>query len=317
MTQLSNRADGPPRPSPGGRFRRGFQEDWQLYLLLLPALAYFIVFYYYPMFGIQIAFKNYRFVDGIWGSKWVGLQHFRDFMGSYYFGRLLSNTFLLNLYGLLFSFPIPVVLAIMLNQLEFRHFKKFTQTSIYIPHFISTTVIVGILYLFLSPTNGIVNHFIALFGGDAVNFMLEPAWFRPLYIITEIWQHAGWNTILYLAALTAIDPQLYEAATIDGATKWEKILHVELPHLTPIMLMMLILNAGSLLTSNTDKALLMQTAGNMATSDIIGVYVYQMGLGKAQFSYTSAIGLFINVINFFMIISVNAITRKLSNTSLF
>lgn len=317
MTQLGHKPESALNPSLGTRFKRGFKEDWQLYLLLLPALAYFIVFYYYPMFGIQIAFKNYRFVDGIWGSKWVGLQHFRDFMGSYYFGRLLSNTFFLNLYGLLFSFPIPVVLAILLNQLELKHLKKFTQTSIYVPHFISTTVMVGILYLFLSPTNGIVNHFIELMGGEVINFMLEPGWFRPLYIITEIWQHAGWNTILYLAALTAIDPQLYEAATIDGATKREKILHIELPHLMPIMLMMLILSAGSLLTSNTDKALLMQTAGNMATSDIIGVYVYQMGLGKAQFSYTSAIGLFINVINFFMIIAVNGITRKLSSTSLF
>lgn len=304
-------------PSLGSRFRHGVREDWQLYVLLLPALIYFIVFYYYPMFGVQIAFKNYRFVDGIWGSKWVGLQHFRDFMGSYYFGRLLSNTFLLNFYGLLFSFPIPVILAILLNQVEFKRFKKFSQTAIYIPHFISTTVIVGILYLFLSPTNGIVNHFITLMGGESINFMISPKWFRPLYIITEIWQHAGWNTILYLAALTAIDPQLYEAATIDGATKREKILHIELPHLMPIMLMMLILNAGSLLTSNTDKALLMQTAGNMATSDIIGVYVYQMGLGKAQFSYTSAIGLFINLINFVMIISVNTITKKLSQTSLF
>lgn len=304
-------------PGLGRRFTHIIRENWQLYLLLLPALLYFIVFYYYPMYGVQIAFRQYRFVDGITGSKWVGIKHFKDFMSSYYFGRLLSNTFLLNLLGLLISFPIPVVLAILINQLEFKRFKRFSQTAIYTPHFISTTVIVGMLYLFLSPTNGIANHFIENLGGQRINFMLQPEWFRPLYIITEVWQHAGWNTILYIAALTAIDPQLYEASTIDGASKRQKILHIELPHLLPIMLMMLILNTGSLLSSNTDKALLMQTAGNMATSDIIGVYVYQMGLGKAQFSYTSAIGLFINIINFFMILSVNGITKRISKTSLF
>lgn len=175
----------------------------------------------------------------------------------------------------------------------------------------------GILYLFLSPSSGVINTLIQALGGDPIHFMIEPKWFRPLFIISDIWQHAGWNTILYIAALTGIDPGLYEAATIDGATKLQKIRHIDIPHLVPIVVMMLILSCGSLLVSNTDKALLMQTPGNMATSDIIGVYVYNMGIGKAQFSYTSAIGLFINVINFVTIITVNWISKRLNQTGLF
>lgn len=299
------------------RFHRAFKNDWQIYLLLLPAMIMVFIFCYLPLYGIQIAFKDYKAVLGITGSPWVGLKNFTDFFGAYYFKRLLSNTFLLNLYNLLWGFPIPILLAILLNQFERERFKKFTQTIIYVPHFISTVVMAGMLYLFLSPTNGMVNHLITSLGGESIYFMVEPGWFRTLFIATDIWQHAGWNTILYIATLTGIDPGLYEAATIDGASKLQKILHIEIPHLLPIAVMMLILNCGSLLASNTDKALLMQTSGNMATSDIIGVYVYQMGLGKAQFSYTTAIGLSINVINFVTIMAVNWISRKLSSTSLF
>lgn len=299
------------------RVRKGLARDWQVYVLLLPAIVYFVVFHYLPMYGAQIAFRQYRFVDGLTGSRWVGLKHFEDFLGAYYFGRLLSNTFLLNLYGLLWGFPIPIILAILLNQLNKERFKKFTQTAIYVPHFISTAVIAGMLYLFLSPTSGVVNYMIKATGGTPVNFMIESSWFRSLYIITDIWQHAGWNTILYLAALTAIDQEIYEAATIDGANKRQKILYIDIPYLVPIMVMVFILNAGGLLSSNTDKALLMQTSGNMSTSDIIGVYVYTMGLQNGQFSYTAAIGLFVNLINFFMIISVNWVARRLGDTSLF
>ena len=299
------------------RFGRAFKNDWQIYLLLLPAMVMVFIFCYLPLYGIQIAFKDYKAVLGIGGSPWVGLKNFTDFFGAYYFKRLLANTFLLNLYNLLWSFPVPILLAILLNQFERERFKKFTQTIIYVPHFISTVVMAGMLYLFLSPTNGMVNHLITALGGESIYFMVEPGWFRTLFIATDIWQHAGWNTILYIATLTGIDPGLYEAATIDGASKLQKILHIEVPHLLPIAVMMLILNCGSLLASNTDKALLMQTSGNMATSDIIGVYVYTMGLGKAQFSYTTAIGLSINVINFATIMLVNWISRKLSNTSLF
>jgi putative aldouronate transport system permease protein len=296
------------------RIRR---NDWQLWVLLLPALVYFFIFCYLPMYGIQIAFRDYKAVFGITGSKWVGLKNFRDFFNAYYFTRLLSNTFLLNIFGLLWSFPIPIILAILLNQIDRRRFRKFVQTAIYIPHFISTVVMAGMLYLFLSPTNGIFNKFIEMAGGTTVYFMAEPGWFRTLFIGSDIWQHAGWNTILYIATLTGVDPELYEAATVDGASKSQKIWHIDMPHLVPIAVMLLILSCGSLLVSNTDKALLMKTAANSAKSDIIGVYVYEMGLGKAQFSYTAAIGLFTDVINFVTIMTVNFVSKKLNETSLF
>lgn len=301
----------------GQKAGRAVKRDWQLYILLLPAVVFFLIFAYLPLYGIQIAFRDYKAVFGITGSAWVGLKHFVDFFNAYYFQRLLANTFLLNFFGLLWSFPIPIILAILLNQFESPRFKKLTQTVIYIPHFISTVVMAGILYLFLSPSSGIVNTLMVALGGKSINFMIEPGWFRTLFISSDIWQHAGWNTILYIATLTGIDPGIYEAATIDGATKMQKIRHIDIPHLVPIAVMMLILSCGSLLVSNTDKALLMQTAGNMATSDIIGVYVYEMGLGRAQFSYTTAIGLSINLINFITILSVNWVSKRVSETSLF
>ena len=297
--------------------KRVICNEWQLWVLLLPAIAFFIIFCYFPMYGVQIAFRDYKAAFGITGSKWVGLKHFKTFFNTYYCGRMFANTFLLNLLGLIFGFPIPILLAILLNQLNSKRLKGFTQTAIYVPHFISTVVLAGMIYLFFSPTSGIVNKFITMTGGKPIYFMMEENWFRPLYIGTDIWQNAGWNTILYIATLTSIDPQLYEAATIDGATRWDKIKHIDIPHLLPIAVMMLILNCGSLLSSNTDKTLLMQTAGNIKTSDIIGVYVYNIGLGKAQYSYTSAIGLCLNLINFTIIVLVNAFARKVSEVSLF
>lgn len=305
------------RHSLGYRFQRSVRRDWQLWVLLIPALLFFLVFCYFPMYGVQIAFRDYKAAFGITGSKWVGLKHFEAFFDSYYCGRMFRNTILLNVYGLIFGFPIPILMAILLNQLNSKRFKGFTQTAIYVPHFISTVVLAGMIYLFFSPTSGIINKLITSFGGESIYFMIEEGWFRPLFIGSDIWQNAGWNTILYIATLTSIDPQLYEAATIDGATRMQKIRHIDIPHLIPIAVMMLILNCGSLLSSNTDKALLLQTSGNIKTSDIIGVYVYNTGLGKAQYSYTSAIGLCLNVINFVIIMTVNAISRKLSDISLF
>lgn len=317
QTGITLRADTRRKAPMKQRLANTLKKDWQLWLLLLPAIAFFIIFCYFPMYGIQIAFRDYKAAFGITGSKWVGLKHFKTFFNSFYCGRMFADTFLLNLFGLIFGFPVPVILAILLNQLNNRRLKGFAQTAIYVPHFISTVVLAGIIYLFFSPTSGIVNKFIVLFGGQPIYFMVEDSWFRPLFIGSDIWQNAGWNTILYIATLTSIDPQLYEAATIDGATRWEKIKHIDIPHLIPICVMMLILNCGSLLSSNTDKALLLQTAGNIKTSDIIGVYVYNTGLGKAQYSYTTAIGLCLNVINFIIIITVNAISRKVSEISLF
>lgn len=305
------------KKSMGERITTAIRKDWQLYILLMPAIALLFIFCYLPMYGIQIAFRDYKAVFGIMGSQWVGLKHFKIFFDSYYSWRLISNTIFLNLFGLLWGFPIPVILAIMVNQISNSRFKKFTQTAIYTPHFISPVVMAGMLYLFLSPNTGLFNKLIESLGGTPIFFMIEPGWFRTLFIGSDIWQHAGWNTILYIATLTSIDPGLYEAATMDGATKRQKIWYIDIPHLVPIAIMMLILNCGSLLVSNTDKALLLQTSGNLAVSDIIGVYVFNNGIGKAQFSYATAIGLFTNVVNFVTIMFVNSVSKRLGDTSLF
>ena len=291
--------------------------SWQLYLLILPALVYLIIFNYLPLYGIQIAFRDFKAVEGISGSAWVGLRHFRAFFQTYYSSRLITNTFLLNFYGLIFGFPIPIILAILINSLVSRNFRKFTQTVVYVPYFISTVVMAGVIYIFLSPVSGIINRIITALGNQAIFFMNEETWFRPVFIISGIWQSAGWSSILYIAALAGVDQELYEAATIDGATKFQKVVHIDIPHLLPIVTMMLILNSGYLLSSSTEKTLLFQTGGNIAKSDIIGTYVYTMGLTQGQFSYTAAIGLMVNVVNFILILSVNQLSKRMKGEILF
>lgn len=293
------------------------RNNWQLYVLVLPAIIYFVVLNYLPMYGVQIAFKDYKAVKGIAGSAWVGLKHFKTFFDAYYFKRLLTNTLLLNVYSLLWSFPIPLILAIFLNQIRSDKRKRFIQTTIYVPYFISTVVLAGMLYIFLSPTSGILNFARVALGLDAVDYMAEASAFRTIYIISGIWQTAGYSSILYIACLSGVDPALYEAAEIDGASVWQKIRYIDLPSLVPTAMMVFILDCGKLFSDNTSKALVLQTSGNIPTSDIIGVYVYNMGLAGGQFSYTSAIGLFVNVINFVLIISVNKIAKKASDVSLF
>lgn len=293
-------------------FKAVWKNNWQLYLLVLPAVIYFVVFNYLPLYGIQIAFKDYKAVDGIAGSAWVGLKHFKNFFNAYYFKRLLSNTLLLNVYYLLWSFPVPLILAILLNQIRGTKKKRFIQTSIYIPYFISTVVLAGMLYIFLSPTSGILNFARTALGLKAVDFMSDASAFRSIYIISGIWQAAGYGTILYIATLTGIDLSLYEAAEIDGASIWQKIRYIDIPSLIPTAMMVFILDCGKMLASDTNKALVMQTPGNIPTSDIIGVYVYNVGLGSGQFSYTAAIGLFINIINFILIVSVNRLSKRMT-----
>lgn len=293
------------------------KKNWQLYILILPALIYFFVFNYLPLYGIQIAFKDFKAASGILGSNWVGFKHFTTFFDAYYFKRLISNTFLINIYYLLWSFPVPIILAILLNQVRGERKKRFIQTSIYIPYFVSTVVLAGMLYIFLSPTSGIFNFAREAVGLKTIDFMSDAKAFRSIYIISGIWQSAGWGTILYIASLAGVDPELYEAAEIDGASIVQKIRFIDLPSLIPVAVMVFILDCGRLLSSNTDKILVMQTAGNIPASDIIGVYVYNVGLGSGQFSYTAAIGLFVNIINFVMIISVNKIAKKVSSVGLF
>lgn len=299
------------------RIKRQFARDWQLYLFVLPGVIYYVIFHYLPLYGIQIAFKDYKAVQGIAGSAWVGLEHFRTFFSSYLCGTLILNTLLVNMYNLIIGFPIPIILSLLLNRVMAPKFKKFTQTVIYIPHFVSTVVMAGMLYIFLDPTNGVINTLIAALGGTPQYFMAEPGWFRTVFIASGQWQNAGWGTIIYIAALTAIDQELYEAAKIDGASILAQIFYIDLPSIVPMAMMMLILNSGQIMAGNMTKTLLLQTAGNKATSNTIGVYVYTMGLTSGQFSYTAAIGLFQNIISFIMVMTVNMISKKFSSISMF
>ncbi len=291
--------------------------NWQLYVFLLPAIAYFVIFRYYPMYGLQIAFRNYKTSKGIWGSQWVGLQHFNRFFSAADFTRLLTNTLALSVGNLLISFPVPIILALLLNQLPSKRYKKLVQTVIYAPHFISTVVLCGMIFLFFSPSSGIVNHLIVALGGKAIHFTAEAGWFRPLYIGSDIWQSAGWGSILYLAALAAISPELHEAAVVDGANKLQRVWHIDLPGILPTVIIMFILGAGKVMSVGFEKAYLMQTSLNKATAEIIATYVYRRGLIDGQFSFSAAVGVFESAVNLVLILSVNFISKKVSDSSLF
>lgn len=291
-------------------------RSWQLYVLLLPAAIYVLVFKYWPMYGAQIAFRNYNPADGFAGSQWVGLDHFIRFVGSFQFERLIANTLSVNALGLLIAFPVPIVLALIVNQLQSERFKKFTQTVLYAPSFISVVVIVGMIHLLFSPRSGIVNNAIELFNGQPVFFMGMPEWFRPLYIGSDIWQNAGFSMIVYLAALTAIDPALHEAARVDGANKWQRIWHIDIPGILPVVTILFILAIGNLFNLGFEKVLLMQTDLNLQTSEVIQTYVYKAGLQQAQFSYSAAIGLFNSLINLLLLLTFNWIARRANQSSL-
>ena len=317
MTTLAKNPGRDLRLSPGRRKLNKILCNWQLYLFLLPALAYFLIFRYYPMLGLQLAFKKYRAVEGIWGSPWVGTKYFEQFFRGPNFGRLITNTLMISVGTLLISFPVPVLLALLLNQIPSKKYKKLVQTTIYAPHFISVVVLVGIISLFFSPRNGIVNHLIAALGGTRIHFMAEPSWFRPLYIGSEIWQNAGWGSIIYLAALSGINPELHEAAIMDGANKYQRVWHIDLPGILPTVVIMFILSAGRVMTVGFDKAYLMQTSLNKSTAEIIAVHVYQRGLLENQPSYSTAVGMFESVVNLVLILTVNFISKKVSDSSLF
>lgn len=291
-------------------------RNWVLYLFLLPTIAYFVIFHYIPMVGVQIGFRDYRAIDGIWRSPWVGLKHFRRFFSSYNFFIVLKNTLALSFLQIIFNFPVPIILALLLNQLRHKRFKGFVQTVTYAPHFISTVVMVGILRAFCSPSSGIINHLIHFFGGEGIYFFAEPSWFRPLYIISGIWQNMGWASIVYLAALTGIDPTLHEAAMVDGASKFKRIMNIDIPGILPVVVVMLILESGRVMSIGFEKVFLMQTPLNLDMSEVISTYVYKVGLLNVQYSYSTAIGFFNSVVNLILIVSVNAFSKKVSNSSL-
>lgn len=290
--------------------------NYDLYLLLLPSFIYIIIFHYYPLYGLQIAFKDFIPTKGIWGSPWVGFEHLKRFFNSYYFWTLIKNTLGISLYSLIVGFPIPIILALMLNEVKSNFFKKLVQTVTYAPHFISTVVMVGIILAFLSPTSGILNTLIKFLGGEPIAFMQKPEWFKTIYVFTGVWQGAGWGSIIYLAALAGIDPQLHEAALMDGATRLQRIWYINIPGILPTIVILLILRSGSIMNVGFEKVFLMQNQLNMEASDVISTYVYRSGLLQAQYSFSSAVGLFNSVINCFLLVIVNSITRKIGETSL-
>ncbi|HOJ12515.1 MAG TPA: ABC transporter permease subunit [Clostridiales bacterium] len=292
-------------------------ENYEMYIFLLPAVIYYIIFKYGPLYGLQIAFKDYNGAMGIWGSEWVGLKHFKNFFSSYYFWPLIRNTLSISIYSLIAGFPMPIILAIMLNEVKNYKYKKFVQTVTYAPHFISTVVLVGTIVIILSPTYGLVNQMLKFFGMETRSFMTSPKLFRHIYVWSGIWQSTGWGSIIYLAALSSVDPEQHEAAIIDGASRIQRIWYINIPVLIPIMTIIIIMNAGSIMNVGFEKVLLMQNDLIMDVADVISTYVYRRGLIRAEFSFSAAIGLFNNVANFILLMIVNGITRKLGETSLF
>ncbi|WP_248924036.1 ABC transporter permease [Paenibacillus hamazuiensis] len=306
----------PLKKSRSNRALRRLRQDWRLYVLISPVIVYFIVFHYVPMYGIQIAFKHFIAVEGITGSPWAGFDHFRRFFNSYYFWRLLRNTLGISLYELAVSFPVPIILALMLNELRRELFKRFIQTVTYAPHFLSTVVIVGMMGLFLSPGGGLVNHVLQWFGIAPISFMTEPGWFKSIFVWSGVWQQMGWGSIIYLAALSGVDPQQHEAAIMDGASRMQRVLHVNIPAILPTVVILLILNMGSVMSVGFEKVYLMQNPKNIEASDVISTYVYQTGILGSQYSYAAAISLFNSVINFVLLVGVNAVARRVNETSL-
>ncbi len=297
-------------------FRARILRNYELYIMILPGLIYLIMFRYIPIAGVQLAFKKFNAIKGIWGSPWIGFQHFEKFFNSYQFERVLTNTVLLSVLQLLLSFPIPILLALMMNQLTRQRYKKFVQTTLYAPHFISTVVVVGMLHVFFAINSGLVNSLIAALGYNRVDFLADPSKFRGLYIFSGIWQSMGYNSIIYLAALAGISPDLYEAATVDGATKFQRVLHIEIPGILPTAIIMLILATGRMMSIGFEKAYLMQNARNLATSEIISTYVYKVGLQQIQYDYATAIDLFNGVINLVLICTVNYVANRAGDVSL-
>ena len=300
-------------------FRRFYRDRYYL-ALLLPGIAYFVIFQYIPIYGLQVAFKDFSFRGGILGSPWAdqfGMANFIRFFSVYNVGRLIANTFLLNLYSLIFAFPVPIVLAVMLHESPSAPFRRSIQTVTYLPNFISIVAIIGIMRMMLSPGSGSVNRLLGLAGIEPIYFMIEPGWFRPLYIISGIWQTAGFGAIVYLAALASINPELYEAATIDGTRRMQRIWHVSIPGILPVVAILFIFNMGNLLSSGFEKVLLMQHGTNLEVSDVIGTFIYRVGLTTVgNYDLAAAVGLFNTVINFTLLVTANAVVRRVAGTGL-
>lgn len=302
------------------RLRRGVKQvrgDYQLYILLIPALAYYIIFHYLPMYGIQMAFMDFNPIRGFANSKWVGFKNFTKYFNGPYFWPTLKNTLTLSLYSLLASTPLAIIFALILNNIPALRFKKTVQMVTYAPHFISVVVLVGMLKLFLSPNFGVVNNVLGKMGLERINFMQKSQYFPHLYVWSGIWQGLGWSSIIYIAALSGISPEMHEAAVVDGATKLQRIWHIDLPGIMPTIVTLLILSAGRVLSVGFEKVYLMQNNVNATVSEVISTYAYKVGLVQAKYSFSATVSLFNSVINLFFLLVVNYISRKLTDSSLF
>lgn len=288
------------------------KKHYQIYVLLIPTLIYVFIYNYIPMYGVQIAFREYSPKKGILDSTWVGLKYFIKFFESYRFEQLLGNTLILSLMTLVISFPIPIIIALMINQVRSKKIQSFVQNVLYAPNFITIVVLVGMMNVFLSPHTGIVNIIIQKLGGSTVHFMGEVGWFRWLYVLSGVWQTTGFSAVIYLGALSSVSQELYEAAKIDGASRLQTILNVDLPCIKPMVITMLILAVGGLMNVGFEKVLIMQNDLNRGVSDVIGTYVYDIGIKQAQYSYSTAIGLFNTIINATLLILANKVSKKVS-----
>ncbi len=295
---------------------RKMARCWQLYLLLIPAVVYIFVFNYMPLYGIQIAFKKFSARKGYWGSPWVGFKYFERFFDSPDFWRLIKNTIFLSAYSLIAGFPLPIIMALMLNQCSMGGFKKVVQNVIYAPHFVSMVVVVGMINVMFSVNSGVVNTVIEMLGGQRILFTGQADCFPHMYVWSGIWQNMGWNSVIYFAALSAVSEELHDAAIVDGANKWQRILHIDLPTILPTVTIMLVLRVGQLMNVGFEKVFLMQNNLNLQASETIQTYVYKQGLLNAEYGYSTAVGLFNNVINFILLTTVNAFSRKIGGSSL-
>lgn len=289
---------------------------WPLYLFVLPAVLDCLIFRYAPMYGLQIAFKDYRIKQGMWGSEWIGFDYFERFLFSPIFPRLLRNTLSISVYSLLFGFPMPILVAFMLNELKSQKYKRIVQTVTYAPHFISTVALVGLINLLLARETGIVNQLRASIGLEKISFITKPSAYRPIYILSSIWKETGWGSIIYLAALSWVDADILEAAKIDGVSRLEKIWYIDVPSILPTAITLLIMKSGSLLSVGYEKVLLLQNDMIRDVSEVISTYTYRMGIIGGQYSYTTTIGMFNSLINGAILLLVNAIARRVNETSL-
>ena len=308
---------GSGRSSFGRRLRMDLARHWPLYLMVLPAVIVIAVFAYGPMYGVVIAFKNFKPAYGIAGSPWVGMRNFERFFSSYQFRNTLTNTLSISIYSMLAGFPAPIILALMMDQIRNKSSQRFIQTVTYMPHFISVIVVSGMILTFLNVSTGLYGNLARLLGvNDPKDILGDKNLFSTIYVLSDIWQHSGWDSIIYMAALSAVDPSLHEAARVDGASEWDRIVHIQIPSIVPTMVILLILRAGSLMNVGFDKVYLLQNGLNLDRSEVLSTYVYKVGMINQQYSFSAAANLFNTVVNFVMIMQVNQIARRLGETSL-